>query len=60
MESYWLVLMLSCEKFRTFNLFRGFWLEIDRNSMMADLLSQIEGVRFFSVKVSYFIAFSQS
>jgi hypothetical protein len=26
--SYWLVLMASCEKFRTFKFFHCFWLEI--------------------------------
>ncbi len=47
MGSYWLVLMVSCEKFRNFNFFRGFWLAIDKNLMMADLLLRIEGVRTF-------------
>jgi hypothetical protein len=43
MGSYWLVLMGSFKKFRTFNFFNCFWLEIDRNLMMADLVSQYEG-----------------
>jgi DNA relaxase NicK len=47
MGSYWFVLMGSCEKFRTSNFSRGFWLAIHKNLMMADLLSQIEGVRTF-------------
>ncbi len=38
MGSYWLVLMRSCEKFRTFIFFHCFWLEIDRNLMMVDLV----------------------
>jgi hypothetical protein len=39
MGSYWSVLVGSCEKFKTFNFFRGFWIEIDRNLMAADLVS---------------------
>jgi hypothetical protein len=39
MGSYWIVLMRLQEKYRTFNFFYCFWLEIDRILMMADLVS---------------------
>ncbi len=42
-----MVLIRLHEKFRTFNFFHYFWLEIDRNSMMADIDSHFEGVRTF-------------
>jgi hypothetical protein len=47
MGSYWIVLIRLHEKFRTFNFFHCFWHAIDRNLMMADLVSQIEGVCTF-------------
>ncbi len=47
MGSYWLVLIRLHEKFRTINFFHNFWLEIDRNSMMADIDSHSEGVLTF-------------
>jgi hypothetical protein len=43
----WQLCLRSCKKFRTFNFFHCFWLALDRNLMMADLVSQIEGVRTF-------------
>jgi hypothetical protein len=45
--SYWIVLIRLHDKFRTFKFFHCFWLAIDRNLMMADLVSQIEGVLTF-------------
>ncbi len=39
--------MGSCEKFKTFNFFHCFWLEKDRNLVMADLVSHFEGMRTF-------------
>ncbi len=48
MGSYWLVLMGSCEKFRTINFFHCFWLEIDRILMMTTLS------RFFRVRQLFF------
>ncbi len=60
-DSYWSVLMGSCEKFRTFNLFHCFWLEIDRNfNDGRPCLGFLGRANFFSEKVSYIIAFSQS
>ncbi len=48
MGSYWIVLIRLHEKFRTsIFFFYCFWLEIDRNSMMADIDSHFEGVRTF-------------
>ncbi len=39
--------MRSYEKCRTFNFFHCFWLEIERNLVMADLVSLFEGVCTF-------------
>jgi hypothetical protein len=39
MGSYWIVLIRLHEKLRMLIFFRGFWLEIDRILMMADLVS---------------------
>jgi hypothetical protein len=61
LDSYWLFLMGSCEKFKTFNFFHYFRLEIDRNfNDGRPRLGFLGRANFFSVKVSYIIAFSQS
>ncbi len=58
MRSYWLVLMGSCEKFRTFDFFDCFWLEIDRILMMADLVSVFWGApTFFLTKFPILLHF---
>ncbi len=45
--SLWVVLMRSCENFRSFNFFHGFWLKIIWILMAADLVSHPEGVCTF-------------
>ncbi len=46
----WLVLMGSREKFRTFNFFHYFWLEIDRNFNDDDLVSVFQGAPTFFLR----------
>jgi hypothetical protein len=60
LESYWLFLMGSCEKFRTFNFFHCFWLDRQNFNDGRPRLGFLGRANFFSEKVSYIIAFSQS
>jgi hypothetical protein len=43
-------LMVPCEKFRNFDFFHGFWIEMIENLIMADLVSQIEGAHTFFLR----------
>ncbi len=61
MESYWSVLVNPQEKFRTFNFFCGFWIEIIlKFNGGRPCLGFLGCVYLFSVKVPHVIAFSQS
>ncbi len=48
--TYWLVLMVPCKKFRTFNFFHCFRLEIHRNLVMTDLVSVFQGAPAFFLR----------